>query len=255
MNQLPIATICTLLYQAASLITSARFDRFLARPTTRFELSQQALSEVNAKLIINYRYGHSALYRNTPLPTAHQTISDSLVMLANTLTQRHDAIVRQSDRRFTVAKDTVFEDVLLTWAIDADPAIGALSQLGSPTDPRFCFDIRGISDAAHYLRTLSSLIISRCVLARPTPYLTYETLLAHFVLLPGYLVKGYPEDLLCHDFAHFTQGVANKLFAYRPDYCSTHILSEEHRDNLMKNGYTVINMRDVRAHLRQKEAA
>lgn len=211
------------LYQMAALLRSKRFHRFCQADASRFAwATPEVFARLRRDLMVQLT---QAL---TGAGASSVSATDCMLDLAEQCERQADAMaaatgakIRKADRSLKIAACT-------------NGAMDIVKFLSRTTMPDFVrYDAprnkpAGVANVGFYLRnallSLITFVQAADTLLYPLDNPAFERILAG--VETGWLLEGYPHDLLAYDAHNIRLQVIPKAIAVRQSYCATHFVDD-----------------------------
>lgn len=212
------------LSKLATLLRSKRFENWYFDTSTRFEWATVRLfTRLKKDLMFQIRQGlgreAKALDDTERLQKFVKLIDEHVEWIC----RNHDVNLRLKDKAFTVRRGESVENAILDFLSRRDRS--DLMRDKSSADSFYMWN--GIGSLAIFAR-------ARDTLSKPTGHPQFERILSE--MEEGYLLAGYPHDLLAHDAAVIRSGKKVKALLMKKGYCSTFIFRTDEPIGTIEEG-------------------
>lgn len=197
------------LSKLATLLRSKRFENWYFDTSSRFEWATVRLfTRLKMDLMFQIRQG---LRREAKAMDDIERLQEFVNLIdehVDWICRNYDVNLRLKDKAFTVPRGVPVETAILDFM--------------SRRDRRDLMKDKASADSFYMWNGIGSLAIyaqARDTLSQPTGHPQFERILSD--MDEGYLLAGYPHDLLAHDAADIRSGKKVKALLMKKGYCST----------------------------------
>lgn len=218
--------------QVASLLRKKAFARWYASNESRFDWAGERLA-AKLRRDLMFQVDQAVRARGLTDIEALKALADLIDRTVDETEKQGALKITKKERSFITPRGAEVTESIL--------------QFLSRSDTKGM--VRELPDGFYVWNAVSSLMTyarARDTLANPTGDAVFETVLSE--LSEGYLVDGYPHDLLSHDAHDLRTGTKYKALIMRTGYCSTMAVKpdeELHAGTEDANEYRIIHFKNA----------